>query len=159
MFYTYIDTPVGPFMIAGDPTAVRMTSFTGGSQHRRPAPGWVQDRAPLERAARQLEEYFAGRRAYFDVPIELSGTRFQRAVWQQLRDIPFGETRAYGEIARAMKSPRAGRAVGAANVANVLPVLVPCHRVVGANGALTGFGGGLRTKQWLLALEGARPAH
>jgi len=105
---------------------------------------------------RQLAEYFAGKRTQFDLPLDPRGTAFQKAVWRSLRQIPFGETRSYGEIASTIGAPRANRAVGAANGKNPLSIVVPCHRVIGANGALTGFGGGLETKAQLLALESRR---
>ena len=110
----------------------------------------------LIEAERQISEYFAGERSRFDLPLQPSGTEFQKKVWQALREIPFGETRSYQDLARVVGSPKAFRAVGAANGKNPLSIVVPCHRVVGANGALTGFGGGLKTKAALLALE-ARP--
>jgi methylated-DNA-[protein]-cysteine S-methyltransferase len=104
-------------------------------------------------AERQLSDYFAGKRTQFELPLEPRGTEFQKKVWRHLRRIPFGKTRSYGDIARTVGSPRASRAVGAACGKNPLSIVVPCHRVVGANGALTGFGGGLETKAELLSLE------
>ncbi len=109
----------------------------------------------LEAAERQLGEYFAGDRAAFDLPLDSGGTEFQRAVWAQLRAIPFGETRSYGGLATALGKPGAMRAVGLANGANPISIIVPCHRVVGADGSLTGFGGGLEIKRKLLEHEGA----
>ena len=107
----------------------------------------------LEEAARQLQEYFAGCRREFSLPLAPRGTEFQRQVWHALEGIPYGETRTYGEIARAIGKPKACRAVGMANHRNPLSILVPCHRVVGADGSLTGYGGGLEAKQFLLELE------
>ncbi|MBI6546698.1 MAG: methylated-DNA--[protein]-cysteine S-methyltransferase [Cyanobacteria bacterium NC_groundwater_1444_Ag_S-0.65um_54_12] len=107
----------------------------------------------LELAAIQLEEYFAGRRQSFDLPLQAVGTPFQQAVWNALRTIPFGVTRSYAEIAQAIGRPTATRAVGAANGRNPLSVIVPCHRVIGADGSLTGYGGGLEFKRWLLDFE------
>ena len=109
--------------------------------------------ALLERASRQLEEYFAGKRKQFDLPLSLRGTEFQRQVWAALRDIPYGETRSYGQIAQAVGRPKAVRAVGMAYHRNPISIIVPCHRVVGADGSLTGYGGGLENKKFLLALE------
>ena len=109
--------------------------------------------ALLERTSRQLEEYFAGKRKQFDLPLSLRGTEFQRQVWAALRDIPYGETRSYGQIAQAVGRPKAVRAVGMANHNNPISIIVPCHRVVGADGSLTGYGGGLENKKFLLALE------
>ncbi len=107
----------------------------------------------LLRTAAQLDEYFAGNRTRFDIPLDLRGTSFQLAAWRALADIPFGETTSYGEQARALGLPNAARAVGAANGANPVCLVLPCHRVIGKNGSLTGFGGGLKTKQWLLDHE------
>jgi methylated-DNA-[protein]-cysteine S-methyltransferase len=107
----------------------------------------------LIEAERQISEYFAGERIRFDLPLQLDGTEFQKKVWQALREIPFGKTKSYQDLARAVGSPEASRAVGAANGKNPLSIVVPCHRVVAANGALTGFAGGLETKAALLALE------
>ena len=109
--------------------------------------------ALLERASRPREEYFAGKRKQFDLPLSLRGTEFQRQVWEALRDIPNGETRSYGQIAQAVGRPKAVRAVGMANHRNPISIIVPCHRVVGADGSLTGYGGGLENKKFLLALE------
>ncbi|MDR2857128.1 MAG: methylated-DNA--[protein]-cysteine S-methyltransferase [Novosphingobium sp.] len=108
----------------------------------------------LAETGRQLGEYFAGKRRAFDLPLDFHGTAFQKRVWQQLLTIPFGETRSYGEIARALGQPGASRAVGAANGRNPISIVAPCHRVIGSSGALTGFAGGLEAKQRLLALEG-----
>jgi methylated-DNA-[protein]-cysteine S-methyltransferase len=121
--------------------------------------GEVQDRADhpvLARTAAQLAEYFAGERRAFDLPLDFRGTDFQKSVWAQLLTIPFGETRSYGELARALGNPTANRAVGAANGRNPISIIAPCHRVVGASGSLTGFAGGLETKAFLLKLEGPK---
>ena len=157
MYYTYLESPVGPFLVAGDSSALAITSFSTGHQHRRPGSDWIDDRRPLEFAIRQLDEYFAGERSAFDLPLRIVGTPFQKEVWEALRDVPFGETASYGQIARAIGRPNASRAVGAANGANVLPIIIPCHRIIGADGSLTGFGGGLETKVFLLAHEGSLP--
>ena len=109
-------------------------------------------------AARQLSEYFSGARTEFDLPLAPEGTEFQRTVWRRLQDIPYGETIAYGELARRVGNPKASRAVGAANGANRIPIVIPCHRVIAANGKLTGFGGGLPIKEALLSLEAKRLA-
>jgi methylated-DNA-[protein]-cysteine S-methyltransferase len=124
-----------------------------------PAPemrGWSCDAGAgaLPRTARQLEEYFAGARRDFDLPMRFAGTDFQRLVWKHLTDIRYGETLSYGELARRIGNPNASRAVGLANGRNPIPILVPCHRVIGADGSLTGYGGGLERKRWLLAHEG-----
>lgn len=109
--------------------------------------------APLKQAADEMRRYFAGERVQFACPLDLRGTPFQVAVWQEMYRIPYGETRTYGELARILGRPQAARAVGAASAANPVAVIVPCHRVVGSDGSLTGYGGGLPTKEWLLALE------
>ncbi len=158
MYYTHLDTPIGRFFLAGDETALSRSSFSTGKQQHRPEPGWIRDPGPLQSAVEQLEQYFAGERTVFDLPLKLTGTPFQKKVWRALQRIPFGQTRSYGQIAGSIGRPGASRAVGAANASNVLPVVVPCHRVIGADGTLTGFGGGLETKQWLLRHEGALPA-
>jgi O-6-methylguanine DNA methyltransferase len=110
--------------------------------------------APLQQAEDELQRYFAGERVQFSCPLDLHGTAFQIRVWEELTRIPYGETRSYGEIARTIGRPAAVRAVGAANGANPVAIIVPCHRVIGSNGNLTGYGGGLPTKAWLLSLEG-----
>lgn len=116
---------------------------------------WVEDDGPFDEVRRQLDEYFTGRRTRFDVGFELDGSPFQRQVWQALCDIPYGETISYGELARRVGRPGAARAVGAANGRNPVSIIVPCHRVIGANGTLTGYGWGNDRKAWLLRLEGA----
>ena len=116
---------------------------------------------PLQQAVQELQRYFAGEKLAFSCPLDLQGTPFQISVWQALKDIPYGETRSYAEIAQATGCPAAVRAVGAANGANPVAIIVPCHRVIGSNGTLTGYGGGLPTKSWLLSLEGIKhkPLH
>ena len=154
MNYTYLDTPIGPLLIAGDQEAVRHIEFPKNGKARRPEPEWAESaRGPVGEAVRQLREYFGGRRTEFDLPMAPEGTQFQRTVWRHLRDIPYGETISYSELARRTGNPKASRAVGAANGANPIPIVIPCHRVIGANGKLTGFGGGLPIKEKLLALE------
>ncbi len=111
----------------------------------------------MQQAADELRRYFAGERVQFSCPLDLHGTPFQLMVWRELQQIPYGETRSYGEIAQAIGRPTASRAVGAANGANPVAIIVPCHRVIGSKGSLTGYGGGLPTKAWLLSLEGIKP--
>ena len=154
MNYTYLDTPIGSLLIAGDDAAVRRIEFPHHGKPGRPEPDWQESaRGPVGEAARQLREYFAGRRTEFDLPLQPEGTRFQQIVWRHLQDVPYGETISYGELARRTGNPKASRAVGAANGANPIPIVIPCHRVIGANGKLTGFGGGLPIKEKLLTLE------
>lgn len=154
IFYTHVDTPVGPMLLAGDRDRLDCSSFPSGSRARRPGSGWVESGEALAEAARQLRAYFAGELTAFDLPLAPRGNPFQMAVWAELSRIPYGETVSYGEIARRIGEPvSASRAVGAANGANPLPVFIPCHRVIGADNSLTGFGGGLATKRFLLDLE------
>ena len=154
-YYTRIDSPVGPLLLAANEAALTGIYFDG--RQPRAALGKDAQELPahpvLKETAKQLKEYFAGRRRSFDLPLAPAGTPFQRAVWAALRDIPYGETQSYGAVARRIGRPRAVRAVGAANGANPLSIVVPCHRVIGADGSLTGYGGGLERKRRLLALE------
>ncbi|HTB29152.1 MAG TPA: methylated-DNA--[protein]-cysteine S-methyltransferase [Steroidobacteraceae bacterium] len=154
--YTYVDSPIGRLLLSTDGEAL-----TGIYMHLPDGPApemkdWVCDAGAgaLPETARQLEEYFAGTRRDFDLPMRLAGTEFQRRVWQHLTDIRYGETLSYGELAKRIGNPNASRAVGLANGRNPIPILVPCHRVIGADGSLTGYGGGLDRKRWLLAHEG-----
>ena len=157
-YWHEIDSPIGTLLLAGDGAHLTHVHFQSGPRPMRPARHWRQSAAPFQAAAAQLGEYFASRRREFDLPLAPDGTDFQRRVWRALTAIPYGGTISYGELARRLGNPRASRAVGLANGANPLPIIVPCHRVIGANGALTGFGGGLPIKQALLALEAALPA-
>ena len=153
MYYCYLDTPIGELLLAGDEGGLSMIGFPKGSMRREPEPEWIFNEKPLAAARRQLSEYFAGERREFDLPLRLSGTEFQVSVLQALQEIPYGQTVTYGEIAKRIGRPRAVRAVGAANGRNPIPIVVPCHRVIGSTGDLTGFGGGLDTKEALLRLE------
>ena len=153
MKYRYIDSPIGDILLAGDGDGLHYIGFPEGKGRILPQPDWVLSKTAFADAARQLSEYFRGRRRSFDLKISPHGTRFQLDVLQALQEIPYGETRSYGDVARAVGKPKAVRAVGAANGRNPLPIVIPCHRVVGANGSLTGFGGGLDAKRFLLDLE------
>jgi len=154
MNYDYVDTSIGVVLIAGDAESVRRIAFPKNGEPVRPDAGWEHSaRGPVGEAIRQLRDYFAGRRTGFDLPLAPEGTPFQRAVWRQLQDIPYGVTISYGELARRVGNPKASRAVGTANGANPIPIVIPCHRVIAADGKLGGFGGGLTVKQALLALE------
>jgi methylated-DNA-[protein]-cysteine S-methyltransferase len=154
MNYDYVDASIGPVLVAGDGEAIRRIAFPKNGKPVGPEPGWEHSaRGPVGEAIRQLRDYFAGRRTGFDLPLCPEGTPFQRSVWRQLQDIPYGGTISYGELARRVGNPKASRAVGAANGANPIPIVIPCHRVIGADGRLTGFGGGLPVKEALLALE------
>ena len=151
--YTHLDSPVGPLLLAGADGILMLINFPTGSQALQPRPEWVRESAMFAEAARQLRNYFEGGRTDFSMALEMDGTDFQKETWTALRAVPFGATVSYGELARLVGRPKASRAVGAANHANPLPIVVPCHRVIGSDKSLTGFGGGLETKLKLLALE------
>ena len=153
IWYDELDTPIGVLGLVADEAGLREVWFSSGRHQRTPRPEWVRAREPLTQARQQLEEYFAGSRQHFELPLHPIGTPFQQQVWWALARIPYGATISYGELARRIEHPQAVRAVGAANGRNPLPIILPCHRVIGANGSLTGFGGGLPTKQFLLSLE------
>src|SRR5690348_11536717 len=153
MHITTVDSPIGELTLASDGEG--LTGLYMTEQRHRPelpaADG--DDDAVLAAAREQLAEYFAGERRNFDLPLKPAGTPFQRSVWEALRAIPYGETAGYGELAQRLGRPGAARAVGLANGRNPIAIVVPCHRVIGAAGALTGYGGGLERKRYLLALE------
>ena len=153
MYYCYFDTPIGELLLAGQSDALSMIGFPEGAMRRDPEPDWIYNEAPFEKVQTQLSEYFSGERKDFDLPLKLDGTEFQISVLEALREIPYGETTSYGAIAKQIGRPKAMRAVGAANGRNPIPIIVPCHRVIGSTGDLTGFGGGLDTKEALLRLE------
>jgi len=155
VFWREIDSPIGPLLLAGEREQLRLIHFQTGSHSMRPEAGWIADASAFAAATKQLLEYCAGQRRDFDLELLMPGTRFQCAVWSMLRRIPYGTTISYAELARRVGKPSAVRAVGSANGANPLPIVVPCHRVIGSDGSLTGFGGGLDLKHKLLALEGA----
>lgn len=149
----YYEFPIGKIGIAEEDGCITHVLF---DNEKAPA-GFELARTPLiERAATQLREYFEGKRTDFDLPLSLAGTDFQRSVWKALQEIPWGETRSYKDIAVQIGKPKATRAVGMANNRNPIPIIVPCHRVVGSDGSLTGYGGGLPVKQHLLELEKRR---
>ena len=153
MYYCYFETPIGELLLAGEADALSMIGFPKGAMRRDPEPNWIYNEDPFEAARQQLTEYFEGKRKEFDLPLKLDGSEFQVSVLKALQDIPYGETRSYGAIAKLIGRPKAMRAVGAANGRNPIPIIVPCHRVIGSSGDLTGFGGGLDTKEALLRLE------
>jgi len=153
MNYTHIDSPVGPLLLVADEAGLREIRFVKGRTSTRPHPSWKENRVALQETIRQLQSYFAGELEEFDLPLAPEGTPFQLKVWQRLCDIPYGETISYGELARRLGNPNASRAVGLANGSNPIPIVIPCHRVIGSNGKLTGYGGGLPIKEKLLALE------
>ena len=150
-----IASPVGPILLVASPQGLSAVLFQG--QRQNASFDAVPERPldVLEQAARELGEYFEGKRTAFDTPLAPEGTAFQKAVWAELRAIPFGERASYGVVAAKLGKPRAVRAVGGANAKNPIAIMVPCHRVVGADDTLTGYAGGLETKAWLLAHERA----
>jgi methylated-DNA-[protein]-cysteine S-methyltransferase len=157
MNYCYVDSPVGTLLVAGDDGAIRRIEFPHDGKPAPTEPGWHESNAGLlQEAADQLSEYFSGFRTVFTIPLAPEGTEFQRTVWRHLQDIPYGRTISYGELAKWLGNPKASRAVGAANGCNPIPIMIPCHRVIGANGKLTGFGGGLPIKKALLSIEANR---
>lgn len=148
-----LQTPLGTFTLVGDERGLSAIHFPGRLASEVAALRESSRHPALRVAAAQLSEYFEGRRRSFTLRLAPEGTGFQRSVWRALEEIPFGETRSYSEIAHRIGRPTATRAVGAANGRNPLPIVVPCHRVIGADGSMTGFAGGLRLKRWLLAHE------
>lgn len=153
--WTSVDSPIGLLLLTADDDG-RLTGVFMEVHAHGPGtvqPDWRRDDTVFAEARRQLEEYFAGERTIFDLPLNATGTPFQHRVWNALCTIPYGEVRSYSEIAEQIGSPGAARAVGLANGRNPIAVIVPCHRVIGASGALTGYGGGLERKQILLDLE------
>lgn len=153
MRYCDVSTPVGRLRLAGDEEGLRWVSFQSGRLTLELGKDWQRTEEPFGETIRQLEAYFAGERDRFDLALAPVGTPFQRRVWSMLLTIPYGETVSYGELARRIGRSTASRAVGAANGRNPIPIIIPCHRVIGADGSLTGFGGGLTIKRQLLALE------
>ena len=158
MFYHYHNTSIGELLLAGDGDHLHLLGFPGGKMQRRHEAQWSKDGAPFVDVCTQLDAYFAGELREFSLPLMPKGTAFQESVWQALTEIPYGETWSYGQLAANIGKPRASRAVGAANGVNPIPVIIPCHRVIGSSGKLTGFGGGLETKRLLLELESGQLA-
>lgn len=155
LFYTFMDSPVGRLKLVASDKGLAAVLWKNDSPRRVHLTDLVKDidHPVLRQAEKQLREYFAGKRRSFSLPLDMQGTPFQKNVWHALLEIPFGETRSYGELARLLGRPSASRAVGAANGRNPLSIVVPCHRVIGTSGKLTGFAGGLETKAHLLELE------
>ena len=151
--FTTVDSPLGPLLLVGRHGA--LTGLYLGAHEKCPPTqaAWIEDAAPFKDVAQQLDEYFAGDRTDFDIEVDLAGTPFQRAVWRALQAIPYGETISYAELARRIERPAAVRAVGSANGRNPVSIIVPCHRVIGADGSLTGYGWGTERKSWLLDHE------
>lgn len=153
-YFSRIDSPIGALLLTGNGEALTGLFMDSARRHAAPAADAQRDDAPFCDAKTQLGEYFAGKRAMFDLALAPAGTDFQRRVWQALRDIGFGQTESYGALARRIGAPKASRAVGLANGRNPISIIIPCHRVIGADGSLTGYGGGIERKRWLLSHEG-----
>jgi methylated-DNA-[protein]-cysteine S-methyltransferase len=159
-YYTVLDSPIGELHVVGDGKALTRLHMQGGRTRAAIDPSWRRDEGRFDEVRRQLDEYFAGKRRDFTLPLAMAGGIFERRVWEELRAIPYGSTASYGEIASRIGAPGAARAVGVANGRNPIAVIVPCHRVIGADGSLTGYGGGLERKRLLLDLEaGVLPLH
>jgi methylated-DNA-[protein]-cysteine S-methyltransferase len=158
MRYTYISSPLGDLLAVRDDVGLTGLYLPTGKRPKAVDPAWQRDDDAFDDVRTQLAEYFDGTRQEFDLPLHASGSAFQQRVWAALCDIPYGETTSYGKTAAAVGAPDAARAVGLANGQNPISIVVPCHRVVGANGSLTGYGGGLPAKQWLLQHEAAHAA-
>jgi methylated-DNA-[protein]-cysteine S-methyltransferase len=153
MSYTRMESPVGKLLLAADEQGLRQLSFESSKRAASVQPDWSEDKAPFAEVIRQLQEYFGGELKVFDLRLAPEGTEFQLLVWNSLRAIPYGETISYAQLAQNIGNPKAVRAVGLANGCNPIPIIIPCHRVIGSDGSLTGFGGGLPNKKKLLALE------
>lgn len=153
MYYAHMASPIGPLLLVRDSSGLRQITFPRDGKPAQPEAGWQADSSALRDLVCQLEAYFAGRLKSFTIPLAPEGTPFQQKVWSELNNIPYGETVSYGELARRIGNSNASRAVGLANGSNPIPIVIPCHRVIGSNGKLTGYGGGLPIKEKLLALE------
>jgi len=152
-YYSWFDSPVGALLLAGTNSGLKLVSFSAGKRRKGIDNEWSEDNAAFTEVVDQLQSYFAGERRSFDLPLVLEGTDFQKRIWTALQNIHYGETVSYKMLAERVGSPKAVRAVGAANGANPIPIIIPCHRVIGNDGSLTGFGGGLPLKKKLLELE------
>jgi methylated-DNA-[protein]-cysteine S-methyltransferase len=153
MSYAWMESPTGRLLLAADDVGLRYVMFADGRDRAEPKPAWREDASALRHAVLQLRAFFAGELRDFDLKLAPEGPEFHRRVWRELCNIPYGETISYGELARRIGSPNASRAVGRANGANPIAIIIPCHRVIGSNGKLTGYGGGLPRKELLLGLE------
>ncbi|MFT7306369.1 MAG: methylated-DNA-[protein]-cysteine S-methyltransferase [Candidatus Azotimanducaceae bacterium] len=157
MLYCYMASPIGDLLLAGDADSLCIIGFPEGKGRVEPGRDWIESDARFSEERQQLAEYFEGKRQVFSLTLSPTGTVFQRQVLDALQEIPFGRTCSYRDIAERIGRPKAVRAVGAANGRNPIPIVIPCHRVIGADGSLTGFGGGLAAKSWLLSHEGCSP--
>lgn len=154
IYFSRIESPVGMLLLAGDGESLTLVAMHDRKHGARQQPDWRRDDAAFSAAREQLEAYFSGELRTFDLPLAPAGTVFQRRVWQALLDIPLGRTESYSALAQRIDAPKAARAVGLANGRNPIAIIIPCHRVIGADGSLTGYGGGIERKRWLLAHEG-----
>lgn len=156
MHYTFINSPSGKLLLAGTQHSLSLVTLNGDryiATHIQQTAGWERTEAPLKEAVKQLNEYFSGKRQQFELDLDMQGTEFQRKVWTALQAIPYGETRSYADIAKAINRPKAIRAVGTANGKNQLPIVVPCHRVIRTDGTLGGYSYGISIKEQLLEHE------
>jgi methylated-DNA-[protein]-cysteine S-methyltransferase len=151
--FTRMESPIGTLTLAADKSGLRRINFPHNGRPAPSNPDWQEDSSAFSEVLRQLRAYFSGELETFNLPLAPEGTSFQQRVWKELCNIPYGETISYGELARRIRNPNASRAVGLANGSNPIPIIIPCHRVIGSNGKLTGYGGGLPIKEKLLALE------
>lgn len=154
MNYCYMNTPIGKLLLGAADTELSLIAFPQGKMQRKPGKDWNYNEAIFSTPIQQLTEYFQGKRKIFTIKYVLQVTDFQQQVLQHVANVPYGSTKSYSDIAAQLNNPQAVRAVGSANGRNPLPILIPCHRIIGKNGTLTGFGGGLETKRYLLDLEG-----
>ena len=152
-FYCYYDSPIGRMLLVGTEAELEELNFPNSTENKHVPREWTEDESVFTEPLRQLNEYFAGKRQEFNLAIAPQGTPFQQQVWRELCKIPFGETASYQTIAERLGKPKACRAVGMANGKNPLPIIIPCHRIIGKDGSMTGFGGGLALKRQLLDLE------
>jgi methylated-DNA-[protein]-cysteine S-methyltransferase len=152
-YYCYYDSPIGKLLLAGSKTQLSLLRFPQGKMSQEPEANWIYTLKSFDLCRRQLDEYFSGKRKMFDIPIQIVAAEFSMRVLQRVAKIPYGTTCSYSDIAQQLQNPAAVRAVAMANARNNLPIIIPCHRVIGKNGSLTGFGGGLEIKQALLDHE------
>jgi methylated-DNA-[protein]-cysteine S-methyltransferase len=153
IFYTFMDSPLGTILLARNSRGLRYIDFQEGDNCLIPEAGWQLEQGGFDETRAQLQAYFNGELRHFTLPLAPEGTPFQLQVWETLQTVPYGETISYADLANKVGRPRAARAVGAANGKNPLPIVIPCHRVIGSNGQLTGYAGGIHLKEALLSLE------
>ncbi len=153
VYYSHLKSSIGTLLLSANETGLREINFPKNGKATKPQADWQEDSSALREAIRQLHAYFGGELEDFDLPLAPDGTPFQQHVWKELCNIPYGKTISYGELARRIGNPNASRAVGLANGSNPIPIIIPCHRVIGSNGKLAGYGGGLPIKEKLLSLE------